>query len=432
MSEPSIAAEHSPRAVTMGSAIVDEALYTTPGAYHALMTDLRDNDPVCWAEPDEYAPFWIVSRHADIQEVELAKDVFVNGPRSLLRRRTLDAQIEKLTGGRPFLLNTLVNMDGAEHMGHRKLTQAWFMPGRLKAIEGALRGYARTYVDRMLASGGECDFMRDVASWYPLRTVMHILGVPEEDEPRMLQLTQQMFGPDDPDIRTEKVDVISTVQDFFDYFGALIERRKAEPADDVATIIANAEIAGEPIGRQEALSYFILVATAGHDTTSSTIAGGLLALIENPDQLAKLTADMSLLPNATDEMVRWVSPVTHFFRTATQDYQLRGRIISAGQSLMMCYPSANRDAEVFEQPFRFDVTRKPGRHLAFGYGPHVCLGQHLAKLELRIFFEELLSRVEGFELAGEPAWVRSNFVGGLKRLPIRFRPRADGDVRMAA
>jgi cytochrome P450 len=433
MSDPSpIAAHPLLRPVSIGNAIVDEALHADPGAYHALLTELRETDPVCWVEPDEYAPFWIVSRHADIQEVELAKDVFVNAPRSLLRRKTLDAQIEKLTGGRPFLLNTLVNMDGAEHLGHRKLTQAWFMPGRLKAIETALRGYSRTYVDRMLATGGECDFMRDVASWYPLRTIMHILGVPEEDEARMLQLTQQIFGPDDPDIRTEKVDIVSTVQGFFDYFGALIDRRKDEPADDVATIIANAEVAREPIGRQEALSYFILIATAGHDTTSSTIAGGLLALIENPDELATLRADMRLLPNATDEMVRWVSPVTHFFRTATQDYELRGRRISAGQSLMMCYPSANRDADAFEDPFRFDVTRKAGRHLAFGYGPHVCLGQHLAKLELRIFFEELLSRVEGFELAGEPAWVRSNFVGGLKRLPIRFRPRGDDGVRMAA
>lgn len=419
------------RPAAIGNAIVDEGLYAAPEAYHALLTELRETDPVCWAEPDEYSPFWIVSRHADIQEVELAKDVFVNAPRSLLRRKALDAQIEKLTGGRPFLLNSLVNMDGAEHSGHRKLTQAWFMPGRLKAIETALRGYAATYVDRMLATGGACDFMRDVASWYPLRTIMHILGVPAEDEPRMLQLTQQIFGPDDPDIRTEKVDIVATVQGFFDYFGALIDRRKVKPADDIATIIANAEVAGEPIGRQEALSYFILIATAGHDTTSSTIAGGLLALIENPDQLAALQADPGLLSTAVDEMVRWVSPVTHFFRTAKQDYELRGKRIAAGQSLMMCYPSANRDAEVFEEPFRFDITRKPGRHLAFGYGPHVCLGQHLAKMEIRIFFEELLGRVEAFSLAGEPAWVRSNFVGGLKRLPIRFQPR-DGGRRIAA
>jgi cytochrome P450 len=170
------------------------------------------------------------------------------------------------------------------------------------------------------------------------------------------------------------------------------------------------------------LSYYILAATAGHDTTSSTTAGGLLALIQHPDQLAKLRADLSLLPTAIDEILRWVSPVSHFFRTATQDYELRGVQIKKGDSLMMCYPSANRDEEVFEDPFRFDIARKGAKHIAFGYGPHLCVGQHLAKMEIRIFYEELLSRVEHFELAGEPKWVETNFVGGLKRLPIRFRP----------
>ena len=420
------------RAKLVGNAIVDEQLYADPGAYHKLLSQLRSEDPVCWVEPDDYAPFWVVTKHADIQAVELSKDIFINAPRSLLRRKILDEQIAKITGGRPFLLNNLINMDGAVHMGHRKLTQAWFMPNRLKSVEQALHGYASQYVDRMIAMGGECDFMRDVASWYPLRVIMHILGVPESDEPKMLRLTQQLFGPDDPDIKTEKVDVIATVQEFFDYFGALIEDRKTNPADDIATIIAHSEIDGEPIGRQEALSYLILVATAGHDTTSSTIAGGMLALLENPDQLACLIEDGSLMPNAIDEMLRWVSPVTHFFRTATADYELRGRSIKKGQSLMMCYPSGNRDEDLFEDPFRFNVRRQPGRHIAFGYGPHVCLGQHLAKMEMRVFFEELLTRAKDFELAGKPEWVRSNFVGGLKRLPIRFRPRNDSSTSSVA
>lgn len=429
---PPLPADSTERAKFVGNAIVSEDLHSTPNAYHDLLTQLRAQDPLCWAEPDAYSPFWVVSKHADIQEVELAKDIFINAPRSLLRTKELDAKIAKMTGGRPFLLNNLVNMDGLEHAGHRKLTQAWFMPNRLKVMDEALKGYARQYVDRMLEMGGECDFVRDVASWYPLRVIMHILGVPEEDEPLMLQLTQQIFGPDDPDIKTEKVDIIATVQSFFEYFGRLIEDRKTNPADDIATLIASAEVNGEPIGRQEALSYFILIATAGHDTTSSTTSGGLLALIQHQDQLTQLSNDLSLLPTAVDEMLRWVTPVTHFFRTATQDYELRGKTVRAGEALMMCYPSANRDEEVFEDPFTFDITRKPGRHLAFGYGPHVCLGQHLAKMEMKIFYEELLSRVEGFELAGEPRWLRSNFVGGLKNLPIRFRPRTDKAVRQAA
>ena len=420
----------APRA--LGNLVVDENLYTQPEKHHQLFTRLRAEAPVIWVEPDEYAPFWIVSKHADIQEVELAKDKFVNAPRTLLRRTAVDEQIKKLTGGRPFLMNNLTNMDGANHMAHRKLTQSWFMPARLKAIDEALRGFAREYVDKMIALGGECDFMRDVASWYPLRVVMHIMGVPQEDEPKMLLLTQQIFGPDDPDIKTEKVDIIATVQSFFEYFGELLEARRQSPKDDLATLIATAQIDGKPIGHQEALSYLILTATAGHDTTSSTTAGGLLALLENPDQLARLREDPSLMPSAIDEMLRWVTPVTHFFRTATEDYELRGQKIKAGEALMMCYPSANRDEDIFEDPFRFDIGRKPAKHIAFGYGPHVCLGQHLAKMEMRLFFDELLSRVEHFEIAGTPRWVHSNFVGGLKEFPIRFHPASDGSRARSA
>ncbi|ROT93923.1 cytochrome P450 [Altererythrobacter sp. FM1] len=405
----------------IGNAITATSTYTERGAYDRLFTHLRQTDPVAFVEPDGFAPFWAVTKHADIQEVERTKDVFINAPRILLRSIAVDEQIKKVTGGRPFLMRNLTNLDGVEHSKLRRLTQSWFMPSRLQALEADLRQLAKVYVDRMVAMDGQCDFIRDVASWYPLRVIMRILGVPAEDEPKMLQLTQQIFGPDDPDIKTEKnADIIATVNTFFDYFRVLTEDRRKNPTDDVATVIAQAEIDGEPIGDLEALSYYILVATAGHDTTSSTTAGGMLALVENPDQLALLKAEPERLPAAIEEMLRWVTPVTHFFRTATEDYELRGKRIRAGDSLMMCYPSANRDEDVFEDPFRFDITRSPNKHISFGYGPHVCLGQHLAKMEIRIFFEELLSRVDGFELDGEPQWLASNFVGGLKRFPLRF------------
>ena len=405
----------------IGNAITATSTYTERGAYDRLFTHLRQTDPVAFVEPDGFAPFWAVTKHADIQEVERTKDVFINAPRILLRSIAVDEQIKKVTGGRPFLMRNLTNLDGVEHSKLRRLTQSWFMPSRLQALETDLRQLAKVYVDRMVSMDGQCDFIRDVASWYPLRVIMRILGVPAEDEPKMLQLTQQIFGPDDPDIKTEKnADIIATVNTFFDYFRVLTEDRRKNPTDDVATVIAQAEIDGEPIGDLEALSYYILVATAGHDTTSSTTAGGMLALVENPDQLALLKAEPERLPAAIEEMLRWVTPVTHFFRTATEDYELRGKRIRAGDSLMMCYPSANRDEDVFEDPFRFDITRSPNKHISFGYGPHVCLGQHLAKMEIRIFFEELLSRVDGFELDGEPQWLASNFVGGLKRFPLRF------------
>jgi cytochrome P450 len=269
---------------------------------------------------------------------------------------------------------------------------------------------------------GRCDFVRDVASWYPLRVIMRILGVPAADEAMMLKLTQQIFGSDDPDVKKDpNVNLISTVQEFLGYFRGITRDRRANPQNDVASLLATAEIDGDPIGDQEILSYFIIIATAGHDTTSSTTAGGLLALLQNPDQMARLRADPALLAGAIDEMIRWVTPVKHFFRTAAADATVGEKAIKAGDALLMCYPSGNRDEDVFEEPFSFRIDRKPNRHIAFGYGPHVCLGQHLAKMEIRVFFEELFARIAHFELAGEPAWLSSNFVSGLKRLPIRYQ-----------
>jgi cytochrome P450 len=217
------------------------------------------------------------------------------------------------------------------------------------------------------------------------------------------------------------INVATTVDEFMDYFGVLIANRRARPTEDLASLIANARVDDAPIGDLEALSYYILIATAGHDTTSSTISGGLLALIRHPDQMAKLRAEPGLMSSAIDEMVRWVTPVRHFFRTAVEDCDIGGRRVRAGDSLLLWYPSANRDETAFPSADAFDITRTPNRHMAFGYGPHVCLGQPLARMEIRVFFEELLARADGFALAGEPAWLASNFVGGLKRMPIRYR-----------
>ena len=210
------------------------------------------------------------------------------------------------------------------------------------------------------------------------------------------------------------------IQDFFVYFSALTDARKAEPTSDLASVIANATIDGEPIGIMEQISYYVIVATAGHDTTSSAMAGGLQALIEHPDQLARLQADPSLLPTAVDEIIRWVTPVKHFMRNCTTTYELRGHTFEKGDAVLLSYPSANRDEEVFTDPFRFDVGRTPNKHLAFGFGVHYCLGAMLARMEIKAVLTELLPRLRSIELAGEPAEMQTLFVGGLKRLPIAY------------
>jgi hypothetical protein len=278
----------------------------------------------------------------------------------------------------------------------------------------------------------------EVALWYPLQVIMAILGVPDEDAPLMLKLTQETFGSLDPDViarsqmLTEKVglmagsgnaqvDLIQLAQAFFQYFGAMIADRRANPRDDVATVIANGMIDGAPIPEREALSYFVIIATAGHDTTSSTAAGGLEQLARQPEALARLRADPGLIPLFVEESIRWVTPVKHFMRTATADTELAGRTIRKGDGLCLFYWSGNRDEAVFAEPFRFDATRDPNPHIAFGHGVHLCLGLHLARLELRILFEELLPRLKSVELAGEPKLSLANFVSGLKTLPLRVQ-----------
>jgi cytochrome P450 len=242
----------------------------------------------------------------------------------------------------------------------------------------------------------------------------------------MLRLTQELFGPEDSEMRREADhgDLHNVVLDFFDYFNRMTADRRANPRDDLATLIANAEVDGKPIGEFEAMSYYVIVATAGHDTTSSSAAGGLLALIENPSEMAKLKADPDLIPSAVEEMIRWVTPVKHFMRTATADCIVGGKSVRAGEALTLFYPSGNRDEAVFDDPFTFRVDRAPNRQIAFGFGAHLCLGMHLARMEMAELFRELLPRLEHIELAGEPSRVASSFVSGLKHLPVRYRLRA--------
>jgi cytochrome P450 len=258
---------------------------------------------------------------------------------------------------------------------------------------------------------------------FPLQVILAILGLPEADYPRMLQLTQELFGATDPDVSrgTSLADLEAILTDFFAYFTTLTADRRETPTEDLASMIANAELDGHPLGDLETISYYVIIATAGHDTTSSAMAGGMQALIDHPDQLARLRGDMSLLPTAVDEMIRWVSPVKHFMRTARTDYELGGKRIKAGDWLMLSYVSANRDEAEFAAPFTFDVGRTPNHHLAFGFGPHFCLGTQLAKMELESLFGAILPRLEQVDLAGRPQLTKAIFVNGHRSLPIRYR-----------
>jgi len=407
----------------LDNALVDPASWADERGIHEQFRWLRQNDPLRWLTPDGFDPFWNATKYNDIKEIEGRKQIFINDPRPTLGPKGMTEFLQQLTGRR-HLVRSLVQMDDPDHSRYRALTQAWFMGTNLRKLQSKVDELAAMYVDRLAELGGECDFVKDVAIWYPLRVIMTILGVPEKDEALMLKLTQELFGSQDPDNQRSFApeDFFQVVADFEAYFAELTRSRRAHPTDDVATVIANASIDGQPIPELETNGYYMIVATAGHDTTSASTAGGLLALIEHPDELARLKADPErLLPTAIDEMIRWVSPVRHFMRTATEDYELRGKTIRAGESVILWYPSANRDEEVFDAPFEFRVGRKDAKQLAFGFGGHVCLGQHLARMEMSALYRQLLARLESVELAGEPQYVQSTFVGGLKSLPIRYR-----------
>lgn len=407
--------------------LVDPAAYAD-GRIHDTYAWLRANNPLGRAEVEGVDPFWVATKHADILEISRQNALFANGVRSpTLVGQAVDAKVREMTGGSPHLLRTLIHMDAPDHMKYRVLTQAWFLPQNLRSMEDRIRRIARAAVDRMAAKGGRCDFVSEVALHYPLHVIMEIMGVPEEDEGRMLMLTQELFGAADPELGRKPKDDSPTAQietgvltDFIAYFTRFSEGKRANPGDDLGSLIANSRIDGEPISHFEAMSYYIIVATAGHDTTSSSTAGAIWGLAENPGEFAKLKADPSLIPGLVDESIRWITPVKTFMRTAAEDAELAGRSLSKDDWLMLCYASGNRDEAVFDDPNAFRVDRRPNRHLAFGYGAHLCLGQHLAKMEMRILWEEMLPRLKSVELAGEPRQSLAVFVNGPKTLPIAF------------
>ena len=401
--------------------IVDTRIMGDEQTMHGLFNYLRENDPVAYLEHPEFEPFWVMTRHEDIKYISQHNDLFINNPRTVIMQREFEDALLEQFGTRNGL-ETLIHMDNPKHRKLRNVTRDWFKPSPIAKLTPIIEDIARQYVDKMESMGGECDFVKDIALLYPLRVIMSIIGVDPEEEGMMLKLTQELFGGQDPQQSrgVEVTDGLGVLMDFFSYFKDVVEDRKQNPGDDLASVLANALVDGEPMSELDQISYFIITATAGHDTTSATIGGGMKALMEFPRQLQKLQADPDLCRGAAREMIRWVSPVRHMMRTVTEDAEFGGKTLRAGESLSLWYPSANRDPAVFERPNDFEVERDNRNQLAFGYGGHMCLGQHLAILEVECFFRELLPRLDWIEFAGEPEWVQAMFVGGLKSMPVRY------------
>jgi cytochrome P450 len=380
--------------------------------------EMQKEGPIHRVESDHFGPFWAVIGHEAITDVERQHGLFRNAPEPVLASR-------KAIEAREYPLRTLVHMDAPDHPKYRKLGAAWFRPATIRHMGDRLELLSVRAVDRLIEARGSCDFATEIAHRYPLEAVLEILGMPPEDFDMMLRLTQEMFGGEDPDLRRRR----STPETFgqivgeiMAYFSRLAADRRAHPTDDLASAIANGTIDGEPIPEMDTLSYYLIVATAGHDTTSYAMAGGLHALLCNPPQLELLRADPALLNNAVEEIFRWTTPARHFMRTAHEDTVVAGQRISKGDWIYLSYVAANLDATVFDDPQRFDITRTDAdRQLSFGHGVHFCLGAQLARMEVRSLLRKILECVDAIELDGEAAFTQTTSVGGVKRLPIRYQ-----------
>ncbi|WP_063044283.1 cytochrome P450 [Nocardia pseudovaccinii] len=399
------------------ASIADPAAYADEQSLYRTMEQLRRESPVTLVDVPAYRPFYAIARHADVIAIERDNLLFTNASRPVL----MSEADEELQSGTQ--VRTLLHMDGADHLAMRSIGTNWFRPKALRRLQLRIEELASDYVDRMRAVGPECDFVQEIAVNYPLHVIMSLIGVPESDFPRMLKLTQEMVGSSDSEFQRSATpeENMQALLDMFEYFTALAQEKRRNPTDDFGSAIANARINGQPLSDIDTTSYFVTMAVGGHDTTSATIAGGMRALVENPDQRQRFSQNLSLAATAADEMVRWVTPIKGFMRTARADATVNDVRIPQGESVFLCYVSANRDEEVFTDADRFDVTRHPNRHLGFGHGAHFCLGATLARMEISSFFCELLPRLTDIELAGQPELVATTFIGGLKHLPLRYR-----------
>jgi len=410
--------------------IIDPKAYSNREVVDSAFAQIRANQPLDKAELAEFEPFWVVSRHADIKEVERHPDIFHNGDKStFITNIEGNQRVQMLTGGEPNLIRSLVSVDGDEHKALRGIVFPHVTPRAIRPLEDAIRGIAREFVDHMLSFDGEVDFAADVAFLYPLRVIMTVLGVPQEDEAFMLKLTQELFNNADPELNRARAELSpeemlkslwETTMELENYFKAVTEKFRANPTTQINSLIANAQINGEYLNHRQMMGYYIIAATAGHDTTSNTTAGAMWALAERPHLLKQMQDNPDRINAFVEESIRWEVPVKHFMRSAVADCEVGGQQIKAGDWLMLSYQSGNRDEAVWADPFEFRMDREANPQIAFGYGVHVCLGQHLARMEMRILWEELFKRLKSVEMNGVGERTISNFVCGPKHVPIRF------------
>ena len=407
--------------------LINASAYGQNGVPHELWTHLRKESPVYWYAQRGHTPFWAITKHEDIMEVSSQPDIFSNeaGGIIVLNEAQIQSFIEGGSGSPLAQMKTIITMDPPEHRSYRKVASGYFTPRGVTNLDEIVKSSAAAIFDE-LPGEGEVDFIETIAQKHPLRVLATILGINEEQEERLLVITQELFGGEDPDMQRQGEDREAARKElgmeFYMLFDEIIKDRRACPRDDLATMLANAELSdGCPLGQLETLGYYLIVFTAGHDTTRNALSGAISAFLDHPDQFELLRQDPSLSKSAVDEIVRWTTPVNYMKRQAVQDYELRGQKIKAGEELALFYCSANRDEDVFEDPFTFDIGRSPNRHLGFGWAEHYCLGAHLAKASMKALTEEMVRRIEWMEPNGERTFISSNFVVGLKTLPVKYK-----------
>jgi cholest-4-en-3-one 26-monooxygenase len=404
------------------------------GEAHEAFRVLRREAPVHWNPGNsELKGFWSLTKYEDIKFVSSHPHLFssakgISGPG--LRDPDNNPNAVSQPGG-----ISIITMDPPRHVKMRRLVNKGFTPRAVNTMEPQIRAITTTLLDR-IADRDECDFVLEVASQLPLAVICGLMGVPEEHWPMMFQLTNQTLGSADPEYQAqggvvpegEKGTIAASTRTALagrlkmtEFFAELLKERRREPREDLVSILLDSEIDGERLDEVDILAFCFLLVLAGNETTRNGISGGLQVLCDHPDQRARLQADMSLLDSAVEEILRWTSPLHHMSRRTMQDIEIRGQTLHFNDAVLMWYPSANRDEEVFEEPYAFDITRAPNDHLAFGHHEHFCLGAGFAKKEMRVMFEELFTRYPNIQLAAEPVRLRSNFINGIKRMPVTLR-----------
>ncbi len=416
----------APTPITDGLELISSHGYAEHGTPHETFRRLRAESPVHRCEPPGFEPFWAITKYADIFDISTSPERFASAPGITVLTAEQQSALEKSAFGS---MRTIITMDPPEHWLYRKVANRVFTPRAISELDAVIEQSARETVDRLAGETGEgeCDFAVDVAAAHPLRILSTMLGVPREQEPDILRLTNELFALDDPELQREgedrQVAIMELAMELYTMFDAIIQDRRTCPRDDLASVLANGMVNGAPMEMMETVGYYLIVFSAGHDTTKNALVGGMNAFLEHPEELAKLQRDPGLIDRAVDELTRWTSPVNYMKRTATEDTVVGGRSIAAGDRLVLFYASANRDEDVFDDPFEFRIDRPIERHLAFGVGEHFCLGANLAKRSQRALWLELAQRLESVEPTGDAERIHSSFVVGLKHLPVRYRIR---------